>query len=71
MIDDFVVMERHHGPAMDGSHGVAIYFPETQTIFDNDPDSSGYDDDNDFMIVDFVQVHNWDEWLQDFYAQIP
>ena len=71
MIDDFVIMERHHGPAMDGSHGVAIYFPETQTVFDNDPDSSGYDDDNDFMIVDFVQVHNWDEWLQDYYSVIP
>ena len=32
IIDDCVIMQRHHGSAMDGSHGVAIYFTETQII---------------------------------------
>ena len=66
-IDDTVVNELH-SPDMDGSRGIAIYFPETQTIYNDDPDYPGYEQSNAFMPVDFVRLHNWDNWLQDYYA---
>lgn len=69
-IDDFVIDE-YHSSNMAGSHGIAIYFPETQTIFNNDPDHTGYEQNNTFMPVDFVTYHNWDNWLKDYYSNIP
>jgi hypothetical protein len=69
-VDDFVTDESHSSN-MAGSHGVAIYFPPSLTRFNNDPDHTGYEDSNTFMIVDFVKNHNWDNWLQDYYANIP
>jgi len=68
--DDFVTDESHSSD-MAGSHGVAIYFPPSLTKFNNDPDHTGYEDGNTFMVVDFVKNHNWDNWLQDYYANIP
>ncbi|MFQ5865941.1 MAG: clostripain-related cysteine peptidase [bacterium] len=68
-IDDFVTNERH-SPDMAGSHGVAIYFPPTQTEFNNDPDHTGYEESNTYMPVDFVKYHRWDNWLQDYYTNI-
>ena len=56
---------------MSGSYGIAIYFPPTQTEFNNDPDHTGYEDSNTFMPVDFVKDHKWDNWLKDYYANIP
>ncbi len=69
-IDDFVTAESH-SPDMSGSHGIAIYFPPTETDFNNDPDHTGYEENNTFMTVDFVNDHRWDNWLQDFYFNIP
>jgi hypothetical protein len=69
-IDEFVINE-HHSADMAGSHGIAIYFPETQTVFNNDPDHTGYEQSNTFMPVDFVTYHNWDNWLKDYYSNIP
>lgn len=69
-VDDFVIAEGH-GSGMSGSHGIAIYFPATQTVFNNDPDHTGYEESNTFMPVDFVTYANWDNWLQDFYSNIP
>jgi len=69
-VDEFVLNE-HHSPNVSGSHGVAIYFPPTQTEFNNDPDHTGYEQGNTFMPVDFVQTHGWDEWLTTYYANIP
>ncbi len=69
-IDDFVT-EEHHSSDMVGSHGIAIYFPPGQTEFNNDPDHTGYNDNNTYMPVDFVKDHTWDNWLQDYYANIP
>jgi hypothetical protein len=65
-IDDFVINEQH-SPDKDGSHGIAIYFPPTQTAFNNDPDHSGYVQGNTIYPVDFVENHNWDEFLQTYY----
>lgn len=69
-IDDFVVSE-HHSSNMAGSHGIAIYFPPTQAVFNDDPDHTGYEESNTFMPVDFVKYSKWDNWLQDFYLNIP
>lgn len=69
-VDDFVSAESHT-PDMAGSYGTAIYFPPSLSAFNNDPDHSGYEDSNTFMPVDFVKHHQWDNWLQDYYANIP
>lgn len=69
-VDNAVVSEAHSSD-MAGSHGLAIYFPATQTIFNNDPDHTGYLESNTFMPVDFVAHSNWDNWLQDYYVNIP
>jgi hypothetical protein len=69
-IDDFVVSE-YHSSDMAGSHGMAIYFPPTQTEFNSDPEHAGYEESNTFMPVDFVKYSKWDNWLQDFYSNIP
>lgn len=66
-IDDFIIAEGSSD--VDESRGIAIYFPEDQETFDADPDHTGYEQDNKFMPVDFVQDHKWDEWLQDFYSK--
>lgn len=66
-IDNIIINELHSSD-MAGSHGIAIYFPETQTIYNNDPDYPGYEGSNEFMPVDFVKYRQWDNWLQDFYS---
>jgi hypothetical protein len=69
-VESCVVKERHRSTSqlsMDGSHGMAIYFPETRGDFDDDPHSSGYVNGNTWMPVQFVKDHGWDEWLQKFY----
>jgi hypothetical protein len=69
-IDSFVVDE-HHSLDQAGSHGIAIYFPSSQTEFSNDPEHEGYEQFNIFMPVDFVLFHLWDNWLQQYYSNIP
>jgi len=68
-INEFVIKESHSSD-MAGSYGVAIYFPPSLTAFNNDPEHSGYEQSNGFMVVDFVKDHDWDKWLQDFYSNI-
>jgi hypothetical protein len=69
-IDDFIIGE-YHSMNMEGSHGVAIYFPPNLTKFNNDPEHTGYMQDNNFMLVDFVKDHKWDTWLEYFYRNVP
>jgi hypothetical protein len=66
-IDEYIVNE-HHSDDQNGSHGVAIYFPPTQADFNNDPDHAGYLQNNTTFPVDFVILHQWDQFLQTFYA---
>ena len=66
-VDQMVVNELH-SPDMDGSHGLAIYFPATLTAFNNDPDHTAYLDGNTVMPVDFVTYNKWDNWLQEYYT---
>lgn len=69
-INDFVIMEAH-SPDMVGAHGIAIYFPPNRTTFNEDPEHAGYEEDNQYMQVDFVINALWDNWLRKFYANIP
>lgn len=69
-IDSFVVKESH-SPNMAGSHGVAIYFPKTKSDFDADPEHAGYVQANNFMPVDFVLYHQWDNWLEKYNSNVP
>ncbi len=69
-IDDFVVNERHTA-SLDGSSGVAIYFPPLASDFMSDPHHNAYNNSNLDMPVDFVKHYNWDEWLELYYANIP
>jgi hypothetical protein len=69
-INNFVI-EEHHSADRDGSHGIAIYFPPTQSEFNNDPDHTGYLDSNNYMPVDYVKQHSWDNWMQTYYSNIP
>jgi hypothetical protein len=69
-INDFVVKERHSSD-MTGSNGIAIYFPPDKDTFNNDPQHTGYEESNTFMPVDFVLSEKWDNWLKDFYSNIP
>ncbi|MDH3402439.1 MAG: clostripain-related cysteine peptidase [Acidobacteriota bacterium] len=69
-VDDFVIHEAHSAD-MAGSYGAAIYFPGTQAQFNADPDHSAYDESNTFMPVDFVTYTTWDNWLQDYYSNVP
>ena len=69
-INDFVIKERHSSD-MTGTHGIAIYFPPDKDTFNNDPQHTGYEESNTYMPVDFVLFETWDNWLKDFYSNIP
>jgi hypothetical protein len=49
-----------------GSNGLAIYFPETEEIFLNDPDGSAYSKDNQNFPVKFVQKEMWSDFLSSY-----
>lgn len=56
------VIAECHGDAMDGSHGLSIYFP--------DPDSTAYNsfyNDDDFSL-DFARTSHWDELLISYFG---
>lgn len=69
-VQNFVINSKCGGNMPD-VHGTAIYFPPDQAAYNNDPDHTAYQDANTFMPVDFVKYNNWDNWLQNFYANIP
>jgi hypothetical protein len=52
-----------------GSHGLAIYFPETPANFKADPDHAGYIKTNAHYPVEFVQNHRWADFLLDRYLK--
>jgi hypothetical protein len=69
-VQSFVIKE-HHSANMSGSSGVAIYFPPSNAQYTNDPEHTGYEEANTFMPVDFVQHHQWDNWLTTYYSNNP
>ena len=60
-LDDHIVLSESHGSSWPGSHGLAIYFPETSVEFDND-----YNNTN----ILFANDTEWEEFLQDFYSSM-
>ncbi len=69
-IDNFVIAE-FHNTDMAGSHGVAVYFPPDKSSYTNDPQHTGYEETNTFMPVDFVNQHQYDNWLQKYLSNNP
>ncbi len=69
-VDTFVIAEEHSSD-LSGAHGVAIYFPPTQSDYNADPDHLGYEESNTFYPVDFVNSTTWDNWLHDYHTQNP
>jgi hypothetical protein len=53
------VIAEFHGNSLPDSHGLAIYFPETASAFDNDYNGS---------IIDFPADTQWDEFLDWYYS---
>jgi hypothetical protein len=68
------VISNYAGPERQeffGSEGLAIYFPATRSLFNTDPDHNGYLESNTFFPVEFVQTHQWDNFLQAYYDLVP
>ena len=55
-----------------GSHGIAIYFPETTSVYEEDPYGGAYQDLTrvDYP-VEFVEQHRWDNFLHAYFARVP
>lgn len=51
-----------------GSNGLAIYFPESKTLYEADPDHRGYEKQNTDHQVDFVHNEHWSDFLQAYLA---
>ena len=60
-LDDHIVLSEEHGSSWPGSHGLAVYFPETSADF-----SADYND----TVILFPGATEWEEFLQDFYASM-
>lgn len=69
------VIARHAGAKRQGaygSHGLAIYFPAASHEYTSDPFAEGgYDKDNQFFPVDFVQNERWADFLHAFWKRVP
>jgi hypothetical protein len=65
------IVNELHSTDMDGSHGLSIYFPNSQTSYQNDPDFPGYEQTNTDNPVDYVKQHKWNTWLLDYFSNIP
>jgi hypothetical protein len=49
-----------------GSSGLAIYFPETKELFEEDVNRLAYSEANTHYPVEFVQRHRWDNFLAEW-----
>jgi hypothetical protein len=55
-----------------GSKGVAIYFPQSEHDYVTDPYSEGgYEKENIYYPVQFVQESTWPEFLHAFWKRVP
>ncbi len=58
---DIAIISEQHGSSRSGSHGLAIYFPETV---------AGFDSDYNGTIIDFPADTSWEEFLAYYYSSI-
>jgi Clostripain family len=69
IIDHYAGPERQ-GPY--GSNGLAVYFPATQSEYAADPYAEGgYEKDNTFFPVEFVQNQKWTDFLHEYWSRVP
>jgi clostripain len=55
-----------------GSNGIAIYFPENKTAYDNDKlEEDGYIKNNKIYPVAFVKEHDWANFLHAYFDKVP
>jgi Clostripain family len=54
-----------------GSNGLAVYFPDSQLAFDNDPDHDGYVAGNTLYPVEFVDKQRWAAFLHAYLTEVP
>ena len=54
-----------------GSFGLAIYFPESKTFYEADPDHLGYDKLNTDHPVEFVRNEHWSDFLHAYFEKVP
>jgi Clostripain family len=54
-----------------GSNGLAIYFPESRTLYALDPYQGGYRESTDEKFpVEFVKSHRWDNFLHTYFEHV-
>ena len=58
---DATFIHEQHGDDYAGSHGLAIYFPESDAVFDPDYRPG---------VLDFPEDTQWDEFLEDFHSDM-
>ena len=61
-LHDAAIIDEWHGPAMDGAHGLSIYFPRLESRY-----STQYEN----VALDFTDNHHWDELLHAYYSGLP
>lgn len=55
-----------------GSFGLAIYFPARDADHLNDPfEEGGYEKDNTYYPVEFVQNYHWADFLHSYWSKVP
>jgi hypothetical protein len=55
-----------------GSFGLAIYFPARDADHLNDPFAEGgYEKDNTYYPVEFVQNYHWADFLHSYWSKVP
>ena len=55
-----------------GSAGVAIFFPISKARYDGDPfEEGGYQKNNTFYPIQFVQDQTWADFLQGYFVAVP
>jgi hypothetical protein len=55
-----------------GSNGLAIYFPESKTVYANDAlEQGGYQKNNTFYPVAFVKEQHWADFLHTYWDKVP
>jgi hypothetical protein len=55
-----------------GSNGLAIYFPSSESEHVNDPwAEGGYEKNNTFYPVEFVQKERWSDFLHHLWSKVP
>lgn len=70
-----MIIAKHAGAdrlASYGSNGLAIYFPSTDKEHVGDPYAEGgYEKENSFYPVEFVQNEKWSDFLHVFWSRVP